>query len=107
MNAQQLKQNEGQLLRLRPHPLLVERHLPTISLVTSYAPIFETREVKSDYDWRLDQVTNKDVTLTCLFTGHTVTLGSDNVREFRTPNFLMLKCQLYLEGGSKVRVEPL
>jgi hypothetical protein len=106
MNAEQLKKNVGQRLRLRPHPLLVQRQLPTLNLVTSYDAIFKTEEVKSDYDWRLDQVTNKDVTLTCDFTGHTVTLGSDNVREFRTPNFLMLKCQLYLEG-KKVRVEPL
>jgi hypothetical protein len=46
------------------------------------------------------------VTLTCRDTGHRVKLGFDNIREYRSPNFLMLKCQLMLEED-QVRVEPL
>jgi hypothetical protein len=37
---------------------------------------------------------------------HVVALGSDNIREFRTPNFLMLRCQLTLTE-EQVLIEPL
>ncbi len=106
MNAEQLKKNIGHLLRLRPHPLLVEGYLPTVSVLTSGSPRLEKHGKNTDYDWRLDEVTGKAVTLVCPFTGHKVTLGADNVREYRSPNFLMLKCQLILDGDD-VRVEPL
>jgi hypothetical protein len=33
-------------------------------------------------------------------------LGNDNIREFRSPNFLMLRCQMTLTGD-RVIVEPL
>jgi hypothetical protein len=64
--------------------------------------------VTVDYDWVLESVNEKtkEVTLACPFTGHRVTLGADNVKEYRTPHFLMLKCQLTLEGA-QVHVEPL
>lgn len=59
----------------------------------------------ADYDWRLERVTGQGVTLHCLHTGHEITLQADNVREYHSPNFLMLKCRLTLEGD-KVRIEP-
>jgi hypothetical protein len=54
----------------------------------------------------LEEVTANAVTLVCPYTGHKATLGPDNVREYRSPNFLLLKCQLILEGD-EVRIEPL
>ena len=41
-----------------------------------------------------------------LRTAHVVVLGSDNVREFRTPHFLLLRCQLMLTE-EQVLIEPL
>jgi len=46
------------------------------------------------------------VTLHCHHTNHDVILGNDNVCEFRTPGFLMLQCQLTLDGD-KVHIEPI
>ena len=46
------------------------------------------------------------VTLHCLHTNHEITLGADNVREFRTPHFLLLWCQLILDGDA-VHIEPI
>jgi hypothetical protein len=89
VNTDQLKKNVGQALRLRPTPRIrvwiTEPH---------------------DYPWRLVAVTDDGVTLHCEHTGHTTTLGNDNVREFRTPDFLMLRCQLTLDGD-KVHIEPI
>jgi hypothetical protein len=104
MNAEQLKKNVGQLLRLRPLPqFVVDDDYDAIAL-------FPTRwratpDQDTDFDWRLDEVTVEGVKLVCQSTGHKVTLGKDNVREYRSPNFLMLKCQLIIEGY-KVRIEP-
>ena len=33
-------------------------------------------------------------------------LGSDNIREFRTPDFLLLRCQFIIQGN-KINIEPL
>lgn len=109
-NLEQLKKNIGQNLRLRPNPVLV-RDRPTatgveVSVLTSGAPIPKREKVPTDFMWRLKTVADKDVTLHCLHTDHTITLGADNVREYRTPDFLILKCQLILDGD-KVLVEPL
>ncbi len=38
-------------------------------------------------------------------TGHDFTLGTDNIREYRTPDFLLLRCQLTLRGPA-VLIEP-
>jgi hypothetical protein len=106
MNTAQLKKNVGQDFRLRPHPLIAE-YVPLITGVrsTSGDPVMERRLAKTDYRWRLASV-NGGVTLHCHYTNHDITLGADNVREFRTPNFLMLKCQLTLDGDN-VHVEPI
>jgi hypothetical protein len=105
MNAEQLKQNIGQRLRLVPHPIVVPRHGPTISTLSSDGPRYEKHGTPADYDWILEEVTTKAVTLSCPFTGHRVTLGHDNMREYRSPRFLMLRCQLYLDGD-QVRIVP-
>src|SRR5215467_3583664 len=105
MNAQQLKQNVGQLFRLRPHPVVVQGPLSGLSVLSSDGPRPKKEAVKTDYDWRLVRVTGEGVTLHCLYTDHQITLKPDNVREYRSPNFLMLRCQLTLEGDT-VRIEP-
>ncbi len=82
MNIEQLKKNVGEMFRLRPNPLLVKRTFRRdIVLVTSGEPLFETSQVKTDYEWRLESVGGGEVTLHCVHTGHTITLGADNVRE--------------------------
>lgn len=69
-------------------------------------PFLRTEVVQTDYMWRLEDVSEKGVMLHCLYTSHQITLGADNVREYRTPDFLILKCQLTLDGN-QVRIEPL
>jgi hypothetical protein len=105
-NADQLKKNIGQDLRLRPEPLIVE-YVPLITGVRPSGgdPVMERRLAKTDYRWRLVSV-NGGVTLHCQHTNHDSTLGADNVREFRTPDFLILKCQLTLDGNA-VHIEPI
>jgi hypothetical protein len=105
VSLSQLQRNVDQDLRLRPEPLIVE-YVPLITGVrtSSGDPVMERRLAKTDYLWRLVSV-NGGVTLRCHFTGHQITLGADNVREFRTPDFLMLRCQLTLDGD-KVHIGP-
>ena len=104
MNIDQLKKNVGQDLRLRPHPLEVEwtHNVRT----TGLDPATERRLAPTDYLWRLTALTSGAVSLHCHKTNQDVTLGADNVREFRTPDFLILRCQLTLDGN-KVHVEPI
>ena len=108
VNTGQLKNNVGQLLRLRPYPRFVDgvdEMAADLGLLTSDGPRRVKRGQDADYDWRLAEAIAKDVTLVCSLTGHKVTLGNDNVKEYRSPNFLILKCQLIVEGRD-VRIEP-
>jgi len=53
----------------------------------------ERRLVKTDYLWQL--ASDEDgVALHCHCTNYDITIAADNVREIRTPDFLLLKCQL-------------
>jgi hypothetical protein len=89
VNTEQLKKNVGRLLRIRPEPKF--RWMS---------------DLEADYRWRLDEVTKEGVTLVCQNpAGHKVQLSNDNVREYRQPDVLMLKCHLFIEGA-EVRVEP-
>ncbi len=56
--------------------------------------------------WRLMTVTSGGVTLHGLHTNHEIILGADNVREFQTPHFLLLWCQLILDGDA-VHIEAI
>jgi hypothetical protein len=107
VNTDQLKKNVGQDMRLRPHPLIVE-HVPLITGVRSSSGdlVTERRLVPTDNRWRLTAVTSGSVSLHGHHTNHDITLGNDNVREFRTPDFLLLKCQLTLDGNA-VHIEPI
>ncbi|HKW94038.1 MAG TPA: hypothetical protein VJX92_19265 [Methylomirabilota bacterium] len=106
MNTEQLRKNVGQLLRLRPMPKLVQRWGAEVSVLTSEEPRYKKETVGTDYDWRLEKVEKNEVVLHCIHTDHRVTLGTDNVREYRTPHFLLLRCQLTLQGD-EVRIEPI
>lgn len=92
MNAAQLKKNVGQHVRLRPK-------------VVRRAPSGEPLTFRDD-KWSIDRVDEKGVTVHNISTGHAVTLGNDNVREYRTPDFLILHCQLTLQGN-QVLIEPI
>jgi hypothetical protein len=109
MNAEQLKKNIGQAVRLRPHVLVDVRLHPLqleVNVLTSGEPVLQYRTQQTDYEWTITDIGRNGVTLHCSFTGHTVTLGADNIRDYRTPGFLMLKCQLTLDGD-EVRIEPI
>ncbi|MGH2361188.1 MAG: hypothetical protein ACRDGM_11700 [bacterium] len=111
MNAAQLKKNIGQLVRLRPkarRPTLVPDYNAVVNALRRY-PTRQTEQQlleEVDYEWRIENVTeDKNVVLYCIATDHKITLGADNIREYRTPHFLMLRCRLILDGP-KVHVEP-
>ena len=108
MNTDQLQKNVGQHLHLRPHPLIAQYFPRTIPVLTRRGgnSMVARRLEQTDHEWRLMAVTSGGVKLHCLDTNHEITLGGDNVREFRTPNFLMLWCQLTLDGDT-VHVEPI
>jgi len=105
MNTVQLQKNVGQLLRLRPLPQFVDEGADYDAIALFPPPRRVEPDQDTDFDWRLDEVTTAGVKLVCQFTGHKVTLGNDNVKEYRSPNFLILKCQLIVEGR-QVRIEP-
>jgi len=56
--------------------------------------------------WTLLRVDRGSIELSNLRTQHVVTLGNDNIREFRSPDFLILRCQLKLTLN-RVLIEPL
>jgi len=107
VNTDQREKNVGQDFRLRPHPLIVE-YVPLITGVRSSSgdPVMERHLVPTDYLWHLTAVTSGSASLHCHHTNHGITLGNDNVRDYRSPHFLMLKCQLTLDGD-RVHIEPI
>jgi len=94
MNRKELEKNIGQFFKLRPIPLRVEAD------GTQLPPL--------DYAWRLDEVQDKlaRIRLRNISTHHTVELESDNVQERRSPNFLLLRCQLILRSTG-IEIEPI
>lgn len=93
MNLEQLKKkNLGSAVYLRPVPRFrtaTPEVLPPI-----------------DDQWTIYKVEDGKVELHNPRTMHSVALGSDNIREWRSPHFLMLRCQLTLAEG-QVLIEPL
>jgi hypothetical protein len=94
VNIRQLKKQVGMNLRLRPMPIRVDRdgsHMP-----------------QADDPWQLEALldTPPRVRLVNLPTGHFIELQPDNIREYRSPDFLLLRCQLTIEG-SRVHLEPI
>jgi hypothetical protein len=106
MNTKQLKKDIGKSFHLLPRVRQVTRTRPPgVVVLTSGEPLYQTEIVETDYLWRLEEVNDGSVTLYCSHTGHKIILGADNVREFRTPDFLMLRCQLTL-AGDRIKIEP-
>ena len=91
MNCDQLKKDVGRHLRRRPQ---AERWDGSVQL-----------DSRDDY-WSLDAVSRNGVKLTNVATGHSLTLGSDHVREYRSPDFLILHSILIIRGR-KIEIEPI
>jgi hypothetical protein len=93
MNLLQLKRSIGKAFRLRPFPSRVVGPNSTL--------------VSSDDPWRLDEILDSPSRLRLINTntGSVLELGADNVREFRTPDFLLLRCRLSVREGS-IEIEP-
>jgi hypothetical protein len=69
--------------------------------------VVQSSEVLSEADdrWFVVEVTDRDITLHNDRTDHRYTLGLDNVRSFQTPEFLLLRCDLSIQGDH-ITVEP-
>lgn len=93
MQVEQLRKNIGSQLRLRPIP---------IRLRTATGEVLPPE----DDQWTLLRIENGRVELHNIRTGHVAQLGNDNIREYRTPDFLLLRCQLTLTERN-VLIEPL
>jgi len=94
VNVKELSKQIGQLFRLRPLPFRVEEdgeRLPPI-----------------DDQWRLEAVHSAPtrVRLVNLATYHALDLEWDNILERRSPDFLLLRCQLTIRGNA-VEIEPI
>lgn len=94
MNIRQLRKQIGTNLRLRPIPRRIAQdgtQIPT-----------------SDDLWQLETLLDSPprVRLVNLPTGHFIELQPDNIREYRSPDFLLLRCQLTIEGPT-VHLEPI
>lgn len=93
MNIDQFRKNLGMRVKIRPVAL-------------SRMP--DARCYQVDDDWFIEQIdpVKKTVKLRNIATDHSRELGADNIREFRTPNFLLLRVQIILEGDH-MHLEPL
>src|SRR5258708_4765835 len=93
MNLKQLSQRRGASFRLRPKPTAVSGD--------------RVRRVAADDRWCLEDVLDAPARLVLhnLTSGQRLELQSDNVREFRSPDFLLLRCQLLLRGDV-IDIEP-
>jgi hypothetical protein len=94
MNLKQLAKQRQASLKLRPVPvgLLLELR----------------RKAPCDDYWRLVDILEDPsrIQLTNTRTGQSVELQPDNVREYRSPDFLLLRCQLTMTAA-RVEIEPI
>jgi len=92
MNKGQVLKWKGKEFRVRPIPIR-----------TTEAG---ERLPQEDVRWLVFDASDSAVTILLVGTEIRLDLGLDNVREFRTPDFLLLRCQLTIKGGA-VLSEPL
>ena len=94
VNFKQLQKYIGRTYRLRPLP--IRRGPDGIHLGAS------------DDEWKLRNVLENPsrIELSDIRTHHIIELQGDNVREYRSPYFLMLRCQLLIDP-SGIAIEPL
>ncbi len=93
MNVEQLRNNIGSQVRLRP-------------IAENIDPNTRRPLPREDDLWTIRRVDQGSVELQNQRTGHIATVHNDNLAEFRNPGFLALRCQLTL-SGEKVLIEPL
>jgi hypothetical protein len=93
MNLKQLERQLGTNLKLRPAPI-------RIAADGQHAP-------SPDEEWKLDAILIQPnrVRLTNIASGLSVELQTDNIKEYRSPEFLMLRCQLTMTA-QKIELEP-
>jgi|CXWL01.1.fsa_nt_gi hypothetical protein len=90
MDLKRFRENIGTIIKLRPRPKA------------------EGAWVKDSYnEWVvIDEVEDTVFLLKNRSTNHEISLRKDNIREFRSPRFLLLNGQVFLEKGGVVRFEP-
>ena len=93
MKKEKSKEWEGKDIRIRPR---------AVCLDTGGGHRFQP----IDDRWKVGKVDKSIVNLTNLRTGHVIALGLDNVKEWRSPDFLLLRAQLKLKG-SEVDLDPI
>ena len=94
MNVKQLNKQLGTNLRLRPLPI-------RIGLDGTLLP-------RSDDLWQLEAILDQPsrIRLANIHTHHFVELQPDNVREYRSPDYLLLRCQLIITDRT-IEIEPI
>jgi hypothetical protein len=94
MNLKQLNKQLGTNLRLRPLP--IRTGIDGVPLQ------------RIDDRWRLETILDQPnrIRLINIHTHHTVELQPDNVREYRSPDFLLLRCQLIITATG-IEIEPI
>ena len=95
MNLKQFKKHIGRTLRLRPVPHRIDGDGQTLP--------------PSDDHWKFDrllEVPQRGIRLLNIRTGHVIELQLDNIREYRSPDFLVLTCQLTI-GVTGIEIEPI
>ena len=94
MDARKLKNQIGSLLRLRPPPMRVTDDGGQLGAC--------------DDPWTLSEILAGPtrVRLVNSLTGHVLVLQSDNIREYRSPDFLLLRCQLTIKPR-EIAIEPI
>jgi hypothetical protein len=90
MNLKRLRELVGTIVRLRPRPKIKDAYL---------------RE--ADNSWIIVQeVKEKMFQLICQSSHHEFSIAADNINDFRSPNFLILRGQVTLKEGGQVEFEP-
>jgi len=94
MNLSQLNKQVGTNLRLRPLPIRIGTDGVSLPQI--------------DDQWHLERILDKPsrIRLINIATGHFIELQPDNVREYRSPDFLILRCQLTIKGPN-IKIEPI
>jgi hypothetical protein len=93
MNVEQFKKQLGTNVKLRPLPVCFGA--------------FGQRLRQQDDEWLVEEISKNPnrVKLHNIRTGHILELQSDNIREYRSPHFIILRCKVIIDGA-KIRIEP-